>query len=913
MENSSIAFAGFCAISIVCMVFAEPSITNVTAQQRYPWNGKIDISFTVSGDIAASVPDGTIASLKVTATDNQSNTNYTAVSLSGDMTLTDGTHSLVWDMEADGLTFLSTAVVFTVSCETMPATFCVIDLSSGASASSYPVTYLAEPPSGGFNVNAYKTTKLVLKRIEAGTFIMGDNQTDESHRVILTKPLFLGLFEVTQKQWSLVTGSNRSHFSGDKLPVETVSYNAIRGSSTGAQWPLSSAVDASSFMGKLRARTGLDFDLPTEAQWEYACRAGTTTTYSYGDSANGNYMWYKNNSSSQTHEVGTKQPNPWGLYDMHGNVYEWCRDWYEAPEYGIDPKGSSSGASRVLRGGGWNNISLYCPSYYRYCRSPSSEYPDWGFRLARALTAVAQTTTYSGKSAPAMIGSPDAPVITPYGGVFTTWPVPVTISCDTDGAEIHYTTDGSDPTVESPIYRRFRISERTTVKAVAIWNGTASEIAVAEFAVGQCADPVVAPVDGTEFEHVGQQVSIAWSGADGVLRYTTDGSDPTAESPVYNGPFTIDDSTVVKAKAFGDQYFDSVIVTANLTRVWANVATPTIASASSFTGAETKVELLCATPGATIRYTLNGNDPNSHATRYTGPFYITDSCMVKAYATCYDYLDSAVATQVIEKVWGIGDTVGAPDHTFTTGGDLPFVRVTDNTASLGESMKSGAITHSQTSTLSTMVMGPGTISFQWKTSCEDDPDDFYEWDHAEFEVDGVVVAKLDGESGWQTFSHVITDDKSHTLEWRYVKDNVESEGEDCCWVADYHWASAYTATRTTPAPVPYIWLRGCFPHTPDEYDAYESAAKEDAANGVNKVWACYVAGLNPTNATDVFRAVISIGADGEPVIGWEPDLNEGGTKHERVYTVEGKENLTDKSWAPTNSASRFFRVKVSMP
>ena len=82
---------------------------------------------------------------------------------------------------------------------------------------------------------------------------------------------------------------------------------------------------------------------------------------------------------------------------------------------------------------------------------------------------------------------------------------------------------------------------------------------------------------------------------------------------------------------------------------------------------------------------------------------------------------------------------------------------------------------------------------------------------------------------------------------------------------------------------------------------------------MNKVWECYVAGLNPTNATDVFRTIISIGADGAPVVGWLPDLNEGGTKHERVYTVEGKENLTDKSWAPTNSASRFFRVKVSMP
>ena len=311
---------------------------------------------------------------------------------------------------------------------------------------------------------------------------------------------------------------------------------------------------------------------------------------------------------------------------------------------------------------------------------------------------------------------------------------------------------------------------------------------------------------------------------------------------------------------------------------------------------------------------MHGDEPYSHSTRYTEPFYVADSCTVKAYATYPDYFDSAVVTQAIEKVWGIGDTIGAPDHTFTTGGDLSFVRVTDNTAPLGESMKSGAITHSQTSTLSTTVMGPGTISFQWKTSCEKDPDNWYEWDHAEFWVDGTRIARLDGESGWQTFSHAIADNKSsHTLEWRYVKDNMESEGEDCCWVAGYHWASDLTETQTTKVPVPYVWLRGFFPHTPDEYDAYESAAKEDAANGVNKVWECYVAGLNPTNAMDVFRAVISIGADGEPVVGWEPDLNEGGTKHERVYTVEGKENLTDKSWAPTNSASRFFRAKVSMP
>ena len=151
-------------------------------------------------------------------------------------------------------------------------------------------------------------------------------------------------------------------------------------------WPSSSAVDSSSFLGKLRARTGLDFDLPTEAQWEYACRAGTTTTYSYGDSADGNYMWYTDSSSSQTHEVGTKQPNPWGLYDMHGNVQEWCLDWRAGSlGGGIDPKGSSSRSNRVRRGGSWRRDASSCTSASWGSNTPSLEYYDPGFRLALAV------------------------------------------------------------------------------------------------------------------------------------------------------------------------------------------------------------------------------------------------------------------------------------------------------------------------------------------------------------------------------------------------------------------------------------------------------------------------------------------------------------------------------------------------
>lgn len=131
-------------------------------------------------------------------------------------------------------------MIFSVACDTVEAQYCVIDLSAGSSAANYPITYLAEEPQGGFNVDEYKTTKLVLKRIKSGSFIMGDDQTDESHKVTLTLPFYMGVFEVTQKQWSLVMGSNpaKSYGVGDSYPVYNVSYDMIRGSSEGAKWPL---------------------------------------------------------------------------------------------------------------------------------------------------------------------------------------------------------------------------------------------------------------------------------------------------------------------------------------------------------------------------------------------------------------------------------------------------------------------------------------------------------------------------------------------------------------------------------------------------------------------------------------------------------------------------------------------------
>lgn len=195
----------------------------------------------------------------------------------------------------------------------------------------------------------------------------------------------------------------------DSRPVEQVSYYDIRenpnNSAISPNWPQSSAVHADSFMGKLRAKTGLTtLDLPTESQWEYACRAGTTTALNSGQNLTdpwgadpamnvvgrywcngGSEGWHGGDTSVGTAKVGSYQTNAWGLYDMHGNLWEWCLDWYGTyPGAVTDPAGAASGSNRVERGGSWNNIARDCRSANR-----DNDYPDYrgsyGFRAARTL------------------------------------------------------------------------------------------------------------------------------------------------------------------------------------------------------------------------------------------------------------------------------------------------------------------------------------------------------------------------------------------------------------------------------------------------------------------------------------------------------------------------------------------------
>ena len=220
--------------------------------------------------------------------------------------------------------------------------------------------------------------------IPAGDFEMGSPTTgaDDSeyraetpaHRVTIQNAFYLGTYEVTQAQWSEVMGPNPSYFAGDDLPVERVSWD-----------------DVQAFIKQLNAKEGTDkYRLPSEAEWEYACRAGTTTRYSFGDDDLnlGEYAWYGDENGT-THPVGQKKPNPWWLYDMHGNVREWVQDAFHGDYNGAPSNGSAWDGGphslRIVRGGSWLDGADYCRSAKRRTDEPGNRRGTVGFRLVRVV------------------------------------------------------------------------------------------------------------------------------------------------------------------------------------------------------------------------------------------------------------------------------------------------------------------------------------------------------------------------------------------------------------------------------------------------------------------------------------------------------------------------------------------------
>ena len=250
------------------------------------------------------------------------------------------------------------------------------NIVSQPAVAQQPVVQAPIANSDNITIPVMDGISIDMVRVEAGTFTMGattemENPFDDekpTHRVTLTNDYYIGKYEVTQALWQAVMGNDPSSFKGDNLPVEKVSWD-----------------DCQDFLSKLNHITGKTFRLPTEAEWEYAARGGNKSRcYQYSGSNNLlDVAWSWENSGRVTHAVGTKQDNELGIYDMSGNVEEWCQDWYGAYSSSsqVNPTGANSGSYRVIRGGGWNFIAKYCRSSIRGRGLPSCRVDHLGLRL----------------------------------------------------------------------------------------------------------------------------------------------------------------------------------------------------------------------------------------------------------------------------------------------------------------------------------------------------------------------------------------------------------------------------------------------------------------------------------------------------------------------------------------------------
>lgn len=370
---------------------AATSVENVTVRQHWPWNGLVDIDY----EIVTDDPSATFL-VYPKGEDRRLGTKAVMRTLSGDGAdgpVGPGAHRLVWDAKADMPGFHTPDFAVSIQTVSADAEYLVVDLSGGTNAVTFPIHY--SPTGPDIANDKCRTTELWLRLVMPGTFLMGSPANEKfrldnevQHQVTLTRPFYLGVFELTQTQWQLVMGTTDVFkYNGPCRPVDNVPFGKVRGVSANGFGNANDDIAATSFFGVLRRKAPLPFDLPTESQWEYACRAGTTsawndgsgivaTSFSNVDNNLNRLGRYENNTSdgqesyTQHTKVGLYQPNAWGFYDMHGNVYEWCRDAYRAQWSTaalVDPEGGDGSSDRVIRGGGY---FMYC----RDCRSAAREY-----------------------------------------------------------------------------------------------------------------------------------------------------------------------------------------------------------------------------------------------------------------------------------------------------------------------------------------------------------------------------------------------------------------------------------------------------------------------------------------------------------------------------------------------------------
>ena len=356
------------------------------------------------------------------------------------------------------------------------------------------------------------------------------------------------------------------------------------------------------------------------------------------------------------------------------------------------------------------------------------------------------------------------------------------------------------------------------------------------------------------------------------------------------------------------------------------LAVPVISSADVSTGGEITSESatieISAEDDTTIYYTIDGTTPTSESLIYSEAFEADGLGLVtiKAITVRDNYFDSEVAEFTFtRRPYSISEYLNVNGLVFTLSGDAEWTRVLGDAAhDRYAALQSGKISDNQKSVIETKVYGPGTISFWWKTSCQKEFKgnklDYVLFIDCFNDVDSEKAYLAGVSEEWTQVTVDITESGEHTLKWVYQKNNSGSEGEDCAWLDEVVWTPAPVKTQSTPVAVPFAWLQEKYSSLTDAA-AFEAKANEVAANGVNKVWECFVVGIDPTDATAKFVTKIEM-VDGKPVITWVPDMNEGsGKTGVRIYKLLGSTDL--KTWAEVADGAEgnfnFFKVEVSMP
>lgn len=377
-------FTFLASIMIAVATFADPTVSLLRVQQRYPWNGHVDIDYAITG---MTVPEDYLLQFKISWTDGDNEHVVVATNFlehaTVDLPLENGNHRVTWDTKADGHTFSARNVRAELSLLYAPLTlqtarFMIVDISAGANAETYPIRLAGPVDPTSFNKDKYKTSRLVLRRNDAGSFWMGsgDQYAGPSlklHYVKLTKDFYLGLFETTRRQYGNIMGAPEG--ANNYPDAETCPQKVYYGKTQASDGLLATL----SRKAKYKGESIPSFVYPSESQWEYACRAGSTSAFfddsdGYTVSEVAKYAWLKNcGAVGRSHGVGQKLPNPWGYYDMIGNEWEGCSDWYgmhpdgteESPA--IDPTGPATGTQRVAKGASFvYDAGYWSASYIRY-------------------------------------------------------------------------------------------------------------------------------------------------------------------------------------------------------------------------------------------------------------------------------------------------------------------------------------------------------------------------------------------------------------------------------------------------------------------------------------------------------------------------------------------------------------------